>query len=694
MDLASDITPEDLEVFLQEAEEQLQLMDEEIVQLEREDDPSSLLQNIFRAAHTLKGSSAMLGYDAMTQLGHAMENLLDHLRNGSVEVSTGVIDALLGSLDLLKIMKDDLANGSDSNIDPAPVVAALEEAVGEFADPGEGRGEPGASANFDLNGDQLSRVGTALDASHRTCVVRVSISQDSSWAGVRCFQVLHELSLQGDVIASVPSQEEVENGQVVNEIQVLIATEQDEDALNEVLKGVSDLTEIEIRAYSAKEMQAAPAVGSTSQATPVREKSPQSHTVRVDVDRLDGLMNNIGELSIDRTRILQIGRQLAARYGEDELVQSLADTSAHVVKVVDDLQQGIMDVRMLPVGTVFNGFPRMVRDLAQKFNKNADFIIDGQETEIDRSVIERIRDPLVHLLRNSVDHGIESPQVRTAAGKPAAGTIRLTAYHEQGHIVVTVEDDGGGIDPDKMREMALDKGILSAEALARLSDAEAVDLVFLPGASTAKETTDVSGRGVGMDVVKSNIEAINGLVTAETKVGKGTKFTLKLPLTLATVNTLLVSMDQTVYAVPVIYVVEAVQVDPDQVETVEGVEVIRLREAVVPLLRAGVICGRRGVSAIQENHVYAVVVKIGEWHAGLVMDSLIELQEIMLKSMGEYMGEIKGIAGVSVLGDGQVVLIMDVPSLIQYSLKAVDEQRNKSAAKEALGDTLVLVDAV
>ena len=315
-----------------------------------------------------------------------------------------------------------------------------------------------------------------------------------------------------------------------------------------------------------------------------------------------------------------------------------------------------------------------------------DFIIDGQETEIDRSVIERIRDPLVHLLRNSVDHGVESPEIRKSAGKPAAGTIRLSAYHEQSHIVVTVEDDGAGIDPEKMRKMALDKGILSAEALARLTDAEAVDLVFLPGASTAKETTDVSGRGVGMDVVKANVESINGFVTAETKVGQGTKFILKLPLTLATLNTLLVSMEQTVYAVPVVYVVEAVKVDPDQIRTMEGVEVIRIRGAVVPLLRAGVMCGRGGVSAIQENSAYAVVVKIGEWYAGLVMDSLIELQEIMLKSMGKYMGEIKGIAGVSVLGDGQVVLIMDVPSLINVSLNALNEQSNHLAVHEEPDD--------
>ena len=527
MDLASDITPEDIEVFLQEAEEQLQLMDEEIVQLEKEEDPSSLLQNIFRAAHTLKGSSAMLGYDAMTHLGHAMENLLDHLRDGSVEVSTGVIDALLGSLDVLKVMKEDLASGSDSNIDAAPVVAALEQAAGDATGHAQGHTAPKAEVNFSLDDEQSSRMEAALNGGQHAQEVRIVISRDSSWASVRCFQVLHELSLIGEVICSVPSQEEVESGQVGYEMRVLVTSEQSEGALKQALQELSDLTEIEIGPYSAEDQGSVPAKAAPSEADPVRQKSQQPYTVRVDVERLDALMHNIGELSIDRNRILQIGRQLVARYKDDELVRSLGETSAHVVKVVDDLQQGIMEVRMLPIGTVFNGFPRMVRDLAQKFNKNIDFIMEGQETEIDRTVIERIRDPLVHLLRNAVDHGIESQEVRKSAGKPAEGTIRLSAFQEQGNIVVTVEDDGGGIDPNRMRKMALEKGILSAEAIARLTDAEAVDLVFLPGASTAKETTEVSGRGVGMDVVKANIEAINGIVTAETKLGKGTTFTLK-----------------------------------------------------------------------------------------------------------------------------------------------------------------------
>ena len=693
MGLASEITSEDLEVFLQEAEEQLQLMDEEIVRLEREDDTSSLLQNIFRAAHTLKGSSAMLGYDAMTQLCHAMENLLDNLRNGSVEVGTGVIDALLGSLDLLKIMKDDLANGSDSGINAAPVVAALEAAVAHAIGPAQGHEGSNTAMNFNLDAEQLSRMEAALNEAQVAHDVRVVISQDSSWAGVRCFQVLHGLSLIGEVISSVPSQEEIESGQVSFEMRVLVTSEQGPDALKQALQDLSDLTEINIRPYSMGEMEVDLSAAATSGAGATREKSQQSYTVRVDVERLDALMNNIGELSIDRTRILQIGRQLVARYRDDELVRSLGETSAHVVKVVDDLQQGIMEVRMLPIGTVFNGFPRMVRDLAQKFNKKVDFIIEGQETEIDRSVIERIRDPLVHLLRNSVDHGIESQKARKSAGKPAEGTIRLAAFQDQGHIVVTVEDDGGGIDPDKMRKVAVDKGILSAEAVARLTDAEAVDLVFLPGASTAKVTTEISGRGVGMDVVKANIEAINGLVIAETKLGAGTKFTLKLPLTLATLNTILVSLDKTLYALPVIYVLEAVRLEEEDIVSLEGVEVTRLRGNVVPLIRGGNVCRIGGMGALIDTSAYAVVVKIGDWLAGLIVDSLIDLEEIMVKSMGKYMGEIKGIAGVSVLGDGRVVLILDVPTLIQYAIKAVDGQRNRLTAEEVHDEDQVLVES-
>ena len=380
-------------------------------------------------------------------------------------------------------------------------------------------------------------------------------------------------------------------------------------------------------------------------------------------------MTTIGELVIDRTRIAQIGRLLQAKYKEDELVQSLSETSAHVAKVVDDLQEEIMEVRLMPIGTVFNGFPRMVRDLAQRFGKDVEFLVDGQDTEIDRTVIERVRDPLVHLLRNSIDHGIETREERAAAGKPVEGTIKLSAAQEQGYIVIKVADDGKGIDPELLRATAVKKGMLSPDAAERLTDVEAIDLIFAAGTSTAEATTEVSGRGVGMDIVKTNIESINGFVTVDTTLGEGTTFNLRLPLTLATVQALLVSMNNTLFAVPAVYVLEVRRIESADIETIEGSEVIRSRGSIVPLLRLDKVFGKGLFPLeIQDRAAYVVVLKLGERLVGLAVHALMEMQEIMVKSPSDGMGDLKGIAGASILGDGQVVQIIDIPTLIQTTL--------------------------
>ena len=391
-----------------------------------------------------------------------------------------------------------------------------------------------------------------------------------------------------------------------------------------------------------------------------------SQTMRIDVERLDSLMNVIGELVVDRTRLVQVAKMLDSRYQGDDLLEALGKTTTHIAKVVDELQEDILKVRMLPIGTVFNSFPRMMRDLAQKMKKKLDFQIEGQETEIDRSVIEHIRDPVVHLLRNALDHGIETAQKRKSAGKPATARITLEAFHEQGHIVIAVEDDGGGIDPQSLRDAGVSKGLLPREAAARLSDAEAMDLIFLPGYSTAKETTNVSGRGVGMDIVKTNIEAINGFVVVSSRPGEGTTFTLRLPLTLATLQALLVTIGPTVYAIPLVHILETVSPDPAQVHIMGGRQVMRLRDSIIPLVRLSDAFGLGdGVRDRDSVKGYVVVVRSGERSLGLVVDGVRVQQEVVAKSLGAYIGDIKGLSGASVLGDGQVVLIVDVPSLVQ-----------------------------
>lgn len=668
MDLAADITPEDIKVFLQEAEEHIQLLDEDLIKLEREEDPTDLLQEIFRAAHTIKGSSAMLGYAPMAEVSHAMESVLDRLRQGTLAVTTEVIDGLLQGLDMLRLLKDELISPQGHQMDTASVIADLEKAAAAQEDQEDQEEAPVGPIErkpLTLDEKSLDSFHAAQAAGKNVYRIKVSFDTETLWLAVRCFQVLTELSQLGEVLGSVPTLTDIEQEKGDSEIQLILATGQGEDDLRSAVTLIDDLKEVEIANYELKG-DATPAIGGRASSTQAVTK-PQSQlprTVRIDVDRLDHLMNTIGELVIDRSRLTQIAKALESRYKDDQMVQALSVTSAHVVKVVDELEEVALKIRMQPIGTVFSGFPRMVRDLAHSSTKQLDFFMEGQETEIDRTVIERIRDPLVHLLRNSVDHGIESPEERMAANKPERGMIRLSAHHEQGHIMITVQDNGRGISPQHMRESAISKGLIAADVANRLSDTEAVDLIFIPGFSTTEKTTEVSGRGVGMDIVKTNIEAMNGFVRVETREGQGSKFTLQLPLSLATIQALLVSLADTVYAIPLVYVSEALRLGPEEISTVGGNEVITLRGAVLPLLRLSKIFNISPNGQNGAGNTYVVVVRYGEKTMALAVDALVESQEIMVKPLGDYIGTVKGIAGISVLGDGQVVLIVDVPPLI------------------------------
>lgn len=667
-----DITPEDLKVFLEEAEEQLQLMGEDIVRLESEQTNSDLLQEIFRAAHTLKGSSAMLGYQQMADLAHSAESVLDKIRKGTLPVTTRVVDALLHSLDALNVLKDRLTSSGVGEVDITSTVAELESAMGDEG--AHERPEGPLLGPPILSEESRERLKTLLGAGQKAYEVRASLNPQTPFAAVRCFQVIEALSNVGEVLASSPTQEDVEAERVGFDIRVVLVTQQEQDTLRTAAEAVDDVESVEIVAYlylDPAEDDARPSVEQTTSNTSSasQQQAKKSQTVRIDVERLDHLMNMVGELIIDRTRMVQIGSALKSRYREDDLVEALGKTSDHIVKVVDELQETTMKVRMLPIGTVFSGFPRLVRDLAQRVNKKVNFVLEGQETEIDRTVIDRIRDPLVHLLRNCVDHGIETPSQRKAAAKPEAGLVQLSAYHEQGHIVITVQDDGRGIDTHKVKDSAVKKGLLSAEAASRLSEAEALELIFIPGSSTAEKTTDVSGRGVGMDIVKSNIEAINGLVSVDTTVGEGTNFTLRLPLTLATLRALLVSVNETLYAVPLVYVLETVVRDQSEISTVGGKEIIRLRGNIVPVVWLSAVLGTGSSMPTNLGKVSIVVVRFRERLFGLAVESLAELQEIVVKSLGEYIGNVKGVAGASILGDGQVVLILDVATLIHTELQ-------------------------
>ena len=574
----TEITREELKVFLEEADEQIGLLDRDIVRLETEGDNPDLLQEIFRAAHTLKGSSAMLGHQCMAELTHAMESLLDGLRNRQIAVNAEVIDSLLYSLDVLRTLKEDLASCKDGSlVDISLAVARLESAT-ERA-----RGV----------------VVPSLDMAEADTVSMERAGKHESAVG-----------------------------------NSLAGTDDDHGRM----------------AISANQG------GRTS-----------FQSVRVDVRILDNLMNMVEELVIDRSRISQINRVLESRYAGDELVRDLSQTSNHIAKVINELQQDIMQVRMVQIGTLFGSFPRLVRDLAQKQKKRVDFVMEGEDTELDRNIIEHIRDPLIQLLRNAIDHGTENPEEREAAGKSPMAVVKLSASQEEGHIVISVEDDGRGIDIEAAKDVSVRKELISAEEASRLSAAEAVNLIFMPGVSTAERVTDVSGRGVGLDVVKANIEKLNGTIMTESKSGEGTKFIVTLPLTIALIQGLMVSVDKTIYVMPLAFVTETMRIEAQKIETIRGREVIRVRDYIAPLLRIdGAPCMKtNGLSSGDKGFV--VVARYSDISVGIIVDELMEQQEFVVKPLSRYLCDVRSLAGATILGDGQVALIVDIPTLVRMS---------------------------
>ena len=675
--------PEDLKLFIAEADEQLQLLDETIVKMETEGADASLLQEIFRAAHTLKGSSAMLGYEKMTHLAHAMENLLDLVRNGELPVTTPLVDGLLHGLDGLTALKDDLVEGRDSNIDIAPTVAELEELAGgqdesfQDADSGNGAVSQAVALTLVLDEAAVEKAQSPRQDGEHVYKVEVHFTQDSPFLSIRSFQVLGEVSNLGETLASSPSQAEIEQEKAGPLMQVVLLTTTDPDVIKTAVESVEDVLNAEIGDYTyeppsevaepepvVKVVVAHKPVVATKRGSGPPKAVKASQTVRIDVERLDNLMNAIGELVIDRTRMVQINRVLEDRFKGDPTIADLGSTFAHTSRLIGDIQEEVMKARMVPIGTVFNSLPRMIRDLSQSLGKPLEFTMGGQETEIDRTVVESIRDPLVHLLRNGLDHGLETPDERRSAGKPEKGSLKLSAYQEQGQIIITVIDDGKGIDPERIKASAVKKGLYSEEAVARMSDSEAIDLIFAPGMSTKEETTEVSGRGVGMDIVKTNIEKVRGSIGVETEIGTGSKFIIKLPLTLAIIQGILVKANDAVYAIPLVYILQTFKINRDEVHIIAGSEVVRLRESVYPLLDLSSLVNDANLLATEKKSAYAVLVRQGDRSVALGVDALLEPQEVVVKSLGSYMGNVKGISGASILGDGQVVLILDIPTMV------------------------------
>ena len=663
-----------LGVFLEEAEEQVDTLDDGLLRLEREPDDQGLLQEIFRAAHSLKSSSAAMGFANMSRLCHASENILDRFRSREIRPNTELIDVLLRAVDALKTMKEAIRAGEGEPLDISEVAAALEAAAAGTGDAGLPEDSTGAAPDGqEGDGEQDERF---MEAEARQ--VLVHLSDECAMPSVRARIVLNALEKIGEILRTDPPPEEIDAGRVGEQLRVTMAAGVREQAIRGALESISEIARVEVSGDERVVDVGPKGRGKSSVDLGTMAKRGEQ-TVRVNVARLDKLMNLVGELVIDRTRLAQLGLDLETQYGGVVSVQDLRETCRQMARTVGDLQEEVMKARMLPIAQLFRRFPRMVRDLAHKMGKEVELMLEGEETELDRSVIEEMVDPLGHLLRNAVDHGVEAPEDRARAGKPRKGKLILAARQEENHIIIEVTDDGAGIDVQQLKDSAVRKGGLSESAAAGISDEEALQLVFSSGLSTSKSVSEVSGRGVGMDVVKTNVQRLHGRVQIQSKPGVGTTMAVRLPLTLAISQALLVRCREETIAIPLVYVVETTRVARDALASIRRRLVITFRGRVLPVvdLRKALDGDDAGIE-VSEKLTRIVVARSGEREVAMIVDHLVGEQEIVLKSLGSALGDIAGLSGATILGDGTVALVLDVSSLmdrvgLQAALLAEDE---------------------
>ena len=678
-----------MDMFLDESHEHLQSLNEGLLRLEENMEEIDAVNDIFRNAHTLKGMSATMGFAKIAELTHEMEDVLDLVRKNQLKLNEDIMDTLFKCLDSLEQMVDSVGNGEAEDVvdvsdlvvklssiskgTPAPAVAA--PAAAASASPAAAGSDAGM-VDLELDEIDIDVMKKAKEAGLNLFHIKVTLMETCVLKAARSVMVMHALDEVGDAIKSIPPAEDLEQEKFDRSFDVLVATSADAKAVQNAVDTVSEIEDVHVEAVDPDKVgkEKAPAaaapvasVPATKPAAPAAKKEAakpaatapkkqhQSQSVRVDIEKLDTLMNLMGELVINKVRLEQIG--------QTHRMTELMETLEQMDRVTGDLQNIVMKVRMVPVSAVFNRFPRMVRDVSKELGKEINLTIEGEETELDRTVIDEIGDPIMHLLRNSLDHGVESPEKREAKGKPRVGEVGLIARHEGNNVVIMITDDGAGIDADKIRRKAVEKGMISQEEADRLDDADAVRLIFLPGFSTAEQITDISGRGVGMDVVRSKIEALSGHVDVETHIDEGSVFKIKLPLTLAIIQAMLVQVQEEMYAIPLGSIDSTISIEATDIQTVQNKEVIVLRGEIIPIIRME--------EALQVPHtkdsdeLFVVVVHAGEAKAGIVVDNLIGQQEIVIKTLGNLFAGLKLFGGATVLGDGKVALILDVATMIQ-----------------------------
>lgn len=683
-----------LGAFLDEASDNLQLLDDLLLNLEKETTSVDVINEIFRSAHTLKGMSATMGFDRMAGLTHALEDRLDAARKGVYHLNDTDINMMFSSLDAMQSMVDSIrAGGSDANVDVTELIASLrnmdtqsQQKAGQAAVDHKDEGE----ANTNLSAQEDEWVNEACQMGMSVFKIDLTLSETCLLKAARAYMVINRLEEMGDVIKTEPTVEALENEDFEFDFSVYLGTQQDPEDVRSALSRISDIKTVQLNEINplasgvttektvsaqavskvepvvqGKPESSSPVKEAASTPVPAKPAAPAKNegkktnqTVRVDIGRLDKLMNLVGELVIGRARIERLVQEARLREFDEPLSQ--------LGRISGDIQELVTKLRMVPVSFTFDRFPRLIRDISKSLGKEVELVLEGQDTELDRTVIDEIGDPMVHLIRNSLDHGIETREERRAAGKPEKGTLRISAYQEGSGVIIEVSDDGKGINPEKVKKKAIERGLITEEEAATLSDEEVIQFVLLPGFSMAPAITDISGRGVGMDAVKSKVEALGGQLELVSKLGKGTNNFVRLPLTLAIVLSLLIKVGEETYAISLENVEETILVKKENIRTVHGAPATLLRGEVLSLSDLGEVLGTSTDISDREEYP-VVVVKLGKNKIGFIVDELIGQQEIVIKSLGRFLSKIKGIAGATILGDGNVALILDVASFAYTS---------------------------
>lgn len=646
-----------LDMFIEESKENLQTINHSLLDLEKTPEDLTLVQEIFRAAHTLKGMAGSMGFENLSSLTHEMENVLDKIRNEEIELTSEILDVIFSCVDLLEEMIYSIAEGEKDNTNVSTIVRKLEEIS-------KGNVKAVSNKKEEVSFDEFQKnvIEKALMKNWNVYKITVSVEKECKLKAARAYMVITNLESIGEIIHINPSVEDIEEDNFNESFDLVFITDKNKSSIKNSIISVSEIENVLIEDVQLEEQKEDIKNESeedrNSKERKTDKKVNNTKTIRVGIDKLDELMNLFSQLVIDKGRLEEISR--------NKFDPELTETVEHLSRISNDLQDLILNVRMVPIDQVFNRFPRMIRDLTKELKKKVNLSIDGGETELDRIVIDEIGDPLVHLIRNSLDHGIENPEDRVKNGKSEEGELSLQAYYSGNNVYIQIKDDGNGINKEKVLNKAIKNGVLSESKSKEMSDREVFDLLFTSGLSTADTISDISGRGVGLDVVKTKIESLGGSIIVESTEGIGTTFTIQLPLTLSIMDAMLLKVGKEKYALPLSSIVEVMSINKEDIQTVGSNEVMDYRGKIIPLVYLQNILETSSMTDYsQENEVHVVVTKKADSLAGFVVDSILGQQEIVLKSLGDYVGKTFGVSGATVLGDGQVALIIDSNDLIK-----------------------------